>query len=145
MSAKTQRVQLLPSSSHTQRDAVHLRLTDLLGHLLHDVSGDVCDGRVAQTLDVLEVDVAVQLHRADAPIINVRIQGADEDQESQEQQREDQLLQEENFNVLGGSNCDSLKSKSGMSSKPETLSGSSKRFPLKRFDLIFTSVGLDGS
>lgn len=69
-----------------------LRLTDLLGHLLHDVGGDVGDGGVAQTLEVLEADFTVQLHRADAAVINVGVQDADKNQEGQEQQREDQLL-----------------------------------------------------
>ncbi len=60
-------------------------LTHLLGHLLHDVVGDVSDWCVAQAFE--EVVVTLQLHSADASIINVRIQGADEDQETQQEQR----------------------------------------------------------
>lgn len=60
-------------------------LTHLLRHLFHDVVGDVSDWCVAQALE--EVAVMLQLHSADAPIINVRIQGADENQETQQQQR----------------------------------------------------------
>lgn len=44
--------------------------------------GDVRDRCVAQALD--EVVVTLQLHSADASIINVRIEGADEYQEAQQ-------------------------------------------------------------
>lgn len=57
-------------------------LTHLLGHLLHDVVGDVSDWCVAQALE--EVVVTLQLHSADASIISMRIQGANEYQETQQ-------------------------------------------------------------
>lgn len=60
-------------------------LTHLLGHLLHDVAGDVGDGCVAQALE--EVLLSLQLHGADASIVNMWVEGADEDQETQQQQR----------------------------------------------------------
>lgn len=66
------------------------RLTHILSHLFHDVSGDVTDWCVAEAFE--EVAVTLQLCRADAAIVNMRIQGADEYQEPQQEQREDQFL-----------------------------------------------------
>lgn len=66
------------------------RLTHILSHLFHDVSGDVTDWCVAEAFE--EVAVTLQLRRADAAIVNMRIQGADEYQEPQQEQREDQFL-----------------------------------------------------
>jgi len=55
-----------------------LRLTHLLGHLLHDVTGDVSDRCVAQAFDRYIVFVTLQLSCVDVSVINVGIQGADE-------------------------------------------------------------------
>lgn len=64
--------------THQQRST----LTHLLGHLLHNVAGDVADWSVAQALE--EVVMPLQLRGADASVVNVRIQSADEYQEAQE-------------------------------------------------------------
>lgn len=77
-----------PNGRRTPR--MVFRLTHILSHLFHDVSGDVADWCVAEAFE--EVAVTLQLRRADAAIVNVRIQGADEYQEPQQEQREDQFL-----------------------------------------------------
>lgn len=69
--------------THRRRRLV---LTHLLGHLLHDVIGDVGDGGVSQPLEEVVV-LSVQLHGADASVVNVRVQCADQDQEAQKEQR----------------------------------------------------------
>ena len=56
--------------------------THLMGHFLHDVGGDVGDWCVAQALE--EVVIPLQLHGADASIVNVRVEGTDEYQQPQE-------------------------------------------------------------
>lgn len=63
-----------------------------MGHFIHDVTGDVGDGCEGQAFEVLEEIVIRQLGRVDGAIVNMRVQGADENKETQEQQREDQLL-----------------------------------------------------
>lgn len=68
------------------------RLTQHQSHLLHDVGGDVGGGGVAQDLHILEGDVILQLLGVDAFIIDMRIEDADEYEETQEQKREDELL-----------------------------------------------------
>jgi len=66
--------------THTDQSAVTgAALTHCLGHLLHDVGGDVVDGRVAQALEERVVQ-PVQLHGADGDVVDVGVQHADEDQ-----------------------------------------------------------------
>lgn len=56
------------------------------------MGGDVGGGGVAQDLHILEGDVILQLLGVDAFIIDMRIEDADEYEETQEQKREDELL-----------------------------------------------------
>lgn len=69
-------------------------LTQFPCHLFHDVIGDIADGGVAKTFDY-EVPFILQFLSADTAIRDMRVEGADEDQEAQEEQRQDQLLQRE--------------------------------------------------
>lgn len=61
-----------------------MQLTHFLGHLLHDVAGDVSDGCVAQTFN--RVLLLLQLFCADPFIMNVRVQLTDEYQKTQQEQ-----------------------------------------------------------
>ena len=70
----------------------HGSLTHLLGHLFHDVVGDVGDGGVTQDADDVVVILLLQHHGADAPVVDMGVESTDEDQETQEQQGQDQLL-----------------------------------------------------
>lgn len=62
-----------------------------MGDLLHDVIGDVGDGSVAQSFE--EGTGVFQFCGVDAAIIVVRVEGADEDQKEEQQQRQDELLE----------------------------------------------------
>lgn len=62
-----------------------IRLTHLLGHLLHDGASDVGYGCVAQALE--GAVFTIQLHGANASKIGMRIQVVYGYQERQQQQR----------------------------------------------------------
>lgn len=69
-------------------------LTQFPCNLFHDVIGDIVDGGVAKTFE-WQVPFILQLLSADTAVWDMRVEGADEDQEAQEEQRQDQLLQRE--------------------------------------------------
>lgn len=73
-------------------------LTQFPCHLFHDVIGDIADRGVAKTFDY-EVPFILQFLSADTAVWDMRVEGADEDQEAQEEQRQDQLLQREKRNT----------------------------------------------
>lgn len=84
-------------------------LTQFPCNLFHDVIGDIVDGGVAKTFE-WQVSFILQLLSADTAVWDMRVEGADEDQEAQEEQRQDQLLQREKRNTSNLTrNCSSSK------------------------------------
>lgn len=67
-------------------------LTQFPCHLFHDVIGDIVDGGVAESFE-WQVPFILQLLVADTAVWDMRVDGANEDEEAQEQQWQDQLLQ----------------------------------------------------
>ncbi len=59
--------------------------------------GDIVDGGVAETFE-WQVPFILQLLGADTAVWDMRVEGANEDEEAQEQQRQDQLLQRKKTN-----------------------------------------------
>ncbi len=59
--------------------------------------GDIVDGGVAETFE-WQVPFILQLLGADTAVWDMRVEGANEDEEAQKQQRQDQLLQREKSN-----------------------------------------------
>lgn len=68
-----------------------MRLTQLLCHLLHNKTCDICYGSVPQAFEG-QVILIVKLSSTDAAIRDMGVQHADEDEKAQKKQGKDQLL-----------------------------------------------------